>query len=161
MSQTKTINDPKEAVSVLAEKLKDVPFASMVTIPKDGPPVGRPMATQQIEFDGDIWFFTDENSQKVADIRSNPNVHLSYTKMEKGLWLEISGTAEIVMDKNKMKELWYDDLETYFPGGLEYPGLALVSVKPQMAEYWDAPEKRESEEQIKNETENGKLIFAH
>jgi general stress protein 26 len=61
------------------------------------------------------------------------------------------------MDKNKMKELWCEDLETYFPGGLECPGLALVSVKPQVAECWDAPEKRGSEAQIKN----ADLICAH
>jgi general stress protein 26 len=159
MPQTRTINDPQESVRILKEKLAEIPFASMTTVPQDGPPVGRPMATQQLEFDGDLWFFTDENSKKIADIRSNPNVHLSYSKLEKGLWLEISGHAEISKDKNKMKELWYDDLEVYFPGGLEYPGLALLKVEPKMAEYWDAPENRASEAQIASETENCKLMF--
>jgi general stress protein 26 len=46
-------NDAK----LLADKIKDVRIAMMTTAEADGTMHSRPMATQEKEFDGDLWFF--------------------------------------------------------------------------------------------------------
>ncbi|MBM6399244.1 pyridoxamine 5'-phosphate oxidase family protein [Phycicoccus sonneratiae] len=116
--------------------------AMLTTMTSGGDHVSRPMAVQETEFDGDLWFFVDEASDKVAQIRANPSVNVSFSNDRKSEWTSISGTAEVVHDRAKAEELWAKPLETWFPDGLETPGLALVKVHGDTAEYWDAATSR-------------------
>jgi general stress protein 26 len=54
----------------------------------------------------------------------------------------VSGTAEVVHDRAKAEELWAKPLETWFPDGLDTPGLALLKVHADSAEYWDASDSK-------------------
>ncbi len=38
-----------------------------------------------------------------------------------------------------MRALWTSNLKRWFPQGLEHPGLALLEVRIDKAEYWDEP----------------------
>jgi general stress protein 26 len=51
----------------------------------------------------------------------------------------VSGRAELVLDKQKMAELWNPVYKAWFPKGLEDPEIALLRVKVEKAEYWDMP----------------------
>lgn len=44
----------------------------LITMTEDGQHVSRPMAVQEVEFDGDLWFFTYEDSDKVRQITAAP-----------------------------------------------------------------------------------------
>lgn len=137
--QPEHVTDPQEAARILAEKIRGVRFATLTTVSEGGSLHGRPMATQEAEFDGDIWFFTYASSQKVADIRANPQVNLGYNNPDKNLWVNVSGTAEQVTDRAKMRELWEPPLRAVFPDGVDDPNLTLLRVTPERAEYWDGP----------------------
>ena len=52
----------RDGVQKVAELIKDVKMAMLVTIDEDGRPRSRPMQTQDVDFDGTVWFFTDVNS---------------------------------------------------------------------------------------------------
>src|SRR4051794_40677524 len=54
-------------------------------------------------------------------------------------WVSVAGNAEIVRDVAKAKELWNAGLDAWFPDGPETPGLVLVKVHADTAEYWDTP----------------------
>jgi general stress protein 26 len=116
--------------------------AMLTTMTPDGQHVSRPMAVQEAEFDGDLWFFADENSAKVQDIRSNPQVNVSFSNDAKSEWTSIAGTAEVVHDRAKAEQLWSKPLEAWFPDGLETAGLTLIKVTGETAEFWDAPTSR-------------------
>ncbi|MFZ8758369.1 pyridoxamine 5'-phosphate oxidase family protein [Microbacterium sp. HMH0099] len=112
--------------------------AMLTTMTEDGRHVSRPMAVQEVEFDGDLWFFSYEDSDKVRQIQSSPQVNVALANEKKSEWTSISGTAEVVRDRAKAEELWSKPLEAWFPDGLDTPGLILLKVNGETAEYWDA-----------------------
>lgn len=124
---------------LLAEKIKDVRIAMMTTTEADGSLHSRPMATQDIAFDGDLWFFTEASTPKVAEIEQHRRVNISYAKPEDNLFVSASGTAQLVRDQQKIHEMWRPFYKAWFPKGENDPDLALLKVNVENAEYWDAP----------------------
>lgn len=139
MPEATTITDPDEALAVLTEKTKDVRFAMMTTISPTGEAHTRPMATHVAEPDGTLWFFTYADSQKAHDVEGNPHVALGYADPGKNLWVSVSGTAELVRDVDKRRELWSAPLKAFFPDGPDDPDVALLRVTPAKGEVWDGP----------------------
>lgn len=128
-----------EDTKLLAEKIKGVRIAMMTTVEPDGTLHSRPMATQDIEFDGNLWFFTQASAPKVGEVEQHRQVNISYSKPEDNLFVSVSGTAELVRDQQKIHELWRPFYKAWFPDGPENPDLALLKVSVESAEYWDAP----------------------
>jgi general stress protein 26 len=120
--------------------VKDIDFAMMTTICKDGTLHSRPMSTNgEVEFDGDLWFFTYASSEKVAEIEHNNQVNLSFAAPQKQSYVSISGTAQLIRDRAKLEQLWKPQLKAWFPKELEEPDIALLKVNVEKAEYWDSP----------------------
>ncbi|GCE28027.1 general stress protein [Dictyobacter alpinus] len=137
-SQTEHKSDKK----LLSEKIKDVRIAMMTTTEPDGTLRSRPMATQDlkaVEFDGDLWFFTYATAPKVGDVEQHQQVNLSYSKPGDNLYISVSGTGQLVQDRQKIKDLWNPIYKAWFPKGQDDPDLALLKVHVESAEYWDAP----------------------
>lgn len=128
-------NDDRNTVVELVGRAQS---AMLTTTTPNGDQVSRPMAVQETEFDGDLWFFADEASDKVRQIQAHPKVNVAFSNDKKSEWTSIAGTAEIVHDRAKAEDLWAKPLETWFPQGLETPGLTLIKVHADTAEYWDA-----------------------
>jgi len=124
---------------LLVDKIKGVRMAMLTTVEPDGALRSRPMATQEREFDGDLWFFTEASAHKVDEIQQNHQVNLSYEKPEDNLYVSVSGTAQLVRDSQKVKAMWKPFYKTWFPKGENDPDLALLKVHVNSAEYWDAP----------------------
>jgi general stress protein 26 len=122
----------------IVELIERADSAMLTTMTSDGAHVSRPMAVQETEFDGDLWFFTYDDSDKALQIAQNPQVNVSIANDKKSEWVSVAGRAEVVHDRAKAEELWAKPLETWFPDGLETSGLALVKVHADTAEYWDA-----------------------
>jgi general stress protein 26 len=97
------------------------------------------MSTQQTEFDGDLWFFTSDNTHKIDEIAKDNRVCTAYSKPDSDTYVSISGRAEMVKDRAKMEELWNPILKAWFPAGLEDPHLCLLKITAEQAEYWDSP----------------------
>jgi general stress protein 26 len=126
----------------LRDLIKGIRTAMLTTIDADGSLHSRPMATQEAELDGDLWFFTGASSPKVAEVGRDRRVNLSYAAPDDNRYVSVSGTARLVLDKAKAKELWNPILKAWFPEGLDDPNLALLQVKVEKAEYWDAPSSK-------------------
>ena len=128
-----------EAREELWEKIKEVQVAMMTTIQPDGSLRSRPMWTQSEEgdFNGTIWFFTADESAKVDEIEKDRAVNLSYAARDKSVYVSVSGRAEVVTDRAKMKELWNPMAKAWFPDGLDTPELCLLRIDVEKAEYWD------------------------
>lgn len=123
----------------IAELVSEIKFAMLTTEESDGMLRSRPMATMQMDAEGQLWFFTGESSPKVAEATQHRQVNLSYSRSDKQDYVSISGTCEIVRDKQKMAELWSPWIKPWFPDGLDDPDLALLKITINHAEYWDAP----------------------
>lgn len=134
--------ETKDAVVHLAELINGIKVAMMTTVEKDGSMRSRPMWTQNRDFDGELWFFTREPSPKVDQVLKDHHVSLAYAEPSKDRYVSVSGMAQVVHDKEKIRELWDPSLKAWFPEGLDDPEIALLRVTVTQAEYWDTPNSR-------------------
>lgn len=130
--------DHDNEIEKIAELMKGIKFAMLTTVEENGRLHSRPMATQSVEFDGDLWFFTRNESPKAWEVESHRQVSVTFADPEKSKFLAASGTASISHDREKMKELWTPVLKVFFPDGVDDPQLALLRVNVERAEYWDS-----------------------
>jgi general stress protein 26 len=121
----------------VAELAKDIRIAMLTTMDADGHYVSRPMAQQEVEFDGDLWFFAERDSRAVAHVLAEPAVGVTLSSNDS--WISISGTAEVVDDRAKAHELWNGWVEAWLPQGADDPSVVLIKVSGETAEYWDTP----------------------
>lgn len=99
--------------------------------------VSRPMAVQEVEEDGTLWFFTSETADQAGQIKANPLVNVAFAS--RGAWVSLAGHAELVDDRAKIHELWNTAAEAWFPDGPDSPDVGLIRIDPDSAEYWDSP----------------------
>jgi general stress protein 26 len=78
---------------------------------------------------------TSRSSRKVGEIAKDARVLLVY--QDGGECLSIAGTAHIVDDTMRTRRLWKDSYKIWFPKGVDDPDLVLLSVEPEVAEFWD------------------------
>lgn len=118
--------------------MRDIDIAMITTVTPDGALRSRPMATREINDDGEIWFFTSDDSGKVDDLAQEHAVNVSYAEPKKQRYVSVTGSATITRDRERAKELWSPVLKAWFPGGIDDPHLALLCVRIETAEYWDS-----------------------
>ena len=126
-------------VNKLVDKIKDIRIAMMTTIENGQELHSRPMYTNTPDNDGKLWFFTEQDSSKVSEVQQDRHVNLGYSKPEDNLYVAISGTAKVVTDRTKIKELWSEGLRAWFPKGSDDPNIALLCVTIDKGEFWDTP----------------------
>jgi general stress protein 26 len=136
------MSDTDTPVRHIAELVKRARICMLTTMTAQGKHVARPMALQEAEFDGDLWFFAYDDSAKAQELIANPQVNVSFSNDKNSEWTSISGVAELVHDRAKAEELWSPPLKAWFPDGLETPGLALIKLHADTAEYWEGPSSK-------------------
>lgn len=123
----------QEEMETLRELIKDVDTAMLTTVTEEGL-VSRPMKTQEIEFDGDLWFFTKKETNKYEEILHDQDVNVTYAGKS---YVSVRGRAEIVEDLNKKKELWNNVNEKIMKTSYDDPNVILIKVKAEATEYWE------------------------
>jgi len=133
----------------ISEKVRDIDFAMLLTRTESGEIAGRPMSNNRdVEYDGDSFFFTSDETRSVSDIKRHPLVALSYTG-RKGLlgqppiFITVQGEAELIHDKREFEAHWVKDLERWFKKGTDTPGLVLIKVHASRIHYWDGENEGE------------------
>jgi general stress protein 26 len=128
-----------EPIKKLAGLIKDIKIAMLTTVTEDGSLHSRPMATQKTEFDGQLWFFSQENAPKSSEIKNHQQVNLAYSSPEHQRYVSVQGKAQIVKDREKIHELWNPLYQAWFPKGVDDPEISLIRVDVESAQYWDSP----------------------
>jgi general stress protein 26 len=127
----------------IAEKMRDIDFAMLSTRMSGGAIAARPMSNnRQVEYDGDNFFFTLQDTGTVRDITGDANVGLSFQGKSgalgmKPFFVTAQGKAELIRDKDQFAEHWTDDLDDWFAEGVDTPGLVLIKVHADRLHYWD------------------------
>ena len=133
-----------KSISQIAKMMRDLDFCMLTTKAEDGYLRSRPMSNNgEVEFDGDVWFFSAADSRKVTEIEADPFVELSYSDPKRFLFISMSGEAAIVEDVAKKRELWIEDLERWFEEGPDDEGIVLIKVTPSVVAYWNGEESEE------------------
>ena len=130
----------KEEIETVAKLISASRIALLTTTNSEGQLVSRPLAVQEAEFDGTLWFFSQDPSDKTEEIKASEQVNVS---LESGKgYLSIAGAASVVRDEAKIEELWSKRVEAWFPEGREDPTISLIRVDAATAEYWAVNEPK-------------------
>jgi len=131
-----------EALARFRELLPAFSSAMLVTQAMDGAePHARPMGLvgDATAFDGTLWFFSGDQSRKIAEIARQPRTSLILQSDREHAYLHVVGWAAVDDDKERMRALYSPILRTWFPDGLADSHLTLIRFDVDRAEYWSSP----------------------
>lgn len=145
MGQKSSTHEPVST----SQKLEDlyalidkIEMAMMVTRTATGQLVSRAMSTQKRASGADLWFASENDSDKVREIERERNVNLSYYRESSREWVSVSGNARVVRDRAKIRELYAPDWKAWFGdeggernGGPDDPRIVLIAVDVVIAHY--------------------------
>jgi len=126
-----------EATARVKALVEDIDFTMLTTQDDHGRLVSRPMSTREMDENGDIWFFTSEETKKVDELTEDHDVGLAYCDPKGMRYVSVTGRASLVHDRERMRELWDPALDIWFEDGLDTPGVALLKVTPVETEFWE------------------------
>ncbi len=94
-----------EERSALWKRLAAEPVAMLVTHDVSGMPIARPVQPVRVE-DGRLWIFTAVDGDIARDIERGADVHVVYANQQRELFVSLNGSARLVLDPQKARELW-------------------------------------------------------
>lgn len=125
----------------LHKLIKDIEIAMFTTRRADGRLVSRPMATQVPSEGADLWFVTDITTDKLDELANDAQVNVAYFNVKSMEYVSVSGTARVVQDRDKIRELYRPDWKAWFPGDDDKSGtpddprIALIAVNAESATF--------------------------
>jgi general stress protein 26 len=102
----------------------------------------RPMAVQEVDDAGALWFLSASDSQQNVEIARDPSVQLLGQGSSHSDFLSIYGRATILRDRARIDELWKPIMKTWFTAGKDDPRITLLRVAPVSGFYWDTKHNR-------------------
>jgi general stress protein 26 len=119
----------------LIELLRRFDAAIVLSRDADGGRHGRPMAVVAVEDNGDVLFVTDLGSAKVAEIRDDNDVVVTFQSGHR--FAVVEGPAHVVVDQRLIETYWRESWRLWFPEGRQDWRLCLLRITPTYGEYWD------------------------
>ena len=119
------------------QRIEDARIAFFTTLSEDNGLRARPLSTQRVDAETSLWFFIAADSDLAKDARANQRALVTYSDEREGFYASLSGTARVMTDPNKAREMWSKLDEAWFPGGPEDSNLALLRVDVDHGETWE------------------------
>jgi len=138
-----------KTLSDLSRKMSGIDIAMLSTKTDDGQIASRPMSNNgDVEYDGDSYYFTREESRLVSDIEHDAHVSLAFFSKPgllggNGLYIAVEGHAQVIRDKAQFEEHWTRDLDAWFEQGVDTPGVVMLKVHADRIAYWDGGDQGE------------------
>lgn len=135
MGDTKNLSG-KAAIEEIQALVKQLNTCMFCTYDDAGELQARPMAVQQADDDGNLWFLSKKGSEKNQQLMSNNKVELLFGE-GKDKWLALHGTAVLMYDKDKIRELWTPVAKIWFTEGENDPSISVIRFRFTGGYYWD------------------------
>ena len=133
-----------EAIAKLKELAEDIRICMFCTELSKSPFSTRPMALQEVDEYGNLWFLSSSESDKNFEIKKDEKVQLLFSKTSDSHYLTVFGTAAIYRDQDTIEEMWRPMAKAWFKEGKDDPKVTVIRISPEESYYWD--------------TKNGKMI---
>jgi general stress protein 26 len=136
MGDTKNLTST-EAIKKIKDIANDADICLFATNLTQLPIAARPMSTQKVDDEGNLWFLSSKSSSHNDDIKADSRVQLFYSQKSSSEYLSVYGEATISFDRELIKELWTPMAKTWFTDGVDDPEISVIKVAPSDAYYWD------------------------
>jgi general stress protein 26 len=127
----------EEAIKKMQQLISHDAIGMFTTCLGEAPLQTRPMSTQEVDDEGNFWFFSGMESSKNFELKNDTRVQLFYANGSKSEYLTVYGKASISTDRKKIDALWSPMVKAWFQGGKDDPNISLIKVTPEEAHYWD------------------------
>ena len=134
-------HDSKD-IADLKSRIKEVRFPMFTWQDQHGHLLSQPMTQEEVDDAGGVWFFTSTQTALWDCIAHRPQVNLSFAKPEDSLFVSVSGLAERVVDRERIRAMWNAGVQAWFPAGPDDEHAVLIRVEPHSAEYWDSHDSK-------------------
>ena len=133
-----------DATARLWKIIKGTRFAMLTHRHGNGRLHSQPLTTQNEELGADstLYFFVGRDGDVAARAAGDAQVNVAYANVDDDDYASISGRAFISEDAALKKALFDTQVKAWFPGGLEDPNLALLGVRIEQAELWEAKDSK-------------------
>ncbi|MGV8909180.1 MAG: pyridoxamine 5'-phosphate oxidase family protein [Propionicimonas sp.] len=111
-------------------------IAMLTTLADDGQLEARPMTLQDFDDHGRLWFFTEYEAPKAAQLKADPRTLVTFSSKN---YVSIQGTASVVQDPARQRELWNKAAQAWLQSEPTDPKVALIVVDADGAEFWETP----------------------
>lgn len=128
--------DAREKIRELIDNTANCFFVTRTSYP--GSTNARPMAVQEIDNEGNLWFISSSDTHKDRELQNNPEVYLYFQSSSGGEFLEVLGRASISQDQGRIEQLWKPEFNAWFEMGKEDPKVSVIKVAPREGHYWDS-----------------------
>ncbi len=132
----------EQAIQKIQELVDHNSICMFTTQLEEVPLVTRPMGVQKVDDQGYLWFLSGRSSNKNQEIAIDERVQLFFANTSDQEYLTLYGTASIVLDREKIKELWNPIAKAWFNEGVDDPEISALRVTPEQAFYWDTKSGR-------------------
>ena len=129
--------------------MRAIDFTMLTTRAAGGVLTGRPMSNNgEVDYDGDSWFFTTQDTGMVADIMGDPIVGLTLAGDKgllgkPGIFIAVEARAELIRDKAQLEAHRTKGLDRWFPQDVDTPDLVLIKAHASRIAYWDGEDEGE------------------
>ena len=103
----------------------------------------RPMAAYVRRHEDAIYFLIDRRQHKDDEIAKSPGVCLAFADNSGERYVSLTGHAEMLTDRAKIRELWSSSAKAYWETA-EDANIRLLKVTPHDAQFWDSPDPVET-----------------
>ena len=128
-----TIDERKD----IWKRIEDARIAFFTTLSEDNGLRARPLTTQRVEAETTLWFFIARDSDLARDVNANSRALVTYSDEGDRFYASLSGSAQVLVDPAKAREMWSKFNEAWFPDGPDDPNLALLRVDVEHGETWE------------------------
>lgn len=127
----------REAIPDLARRLNAIDTCLFASRGATGALHARPMSNNgEVEWDGTSWFFAPSGGRLVAEVKADPSAVTTYKAEEGFTYVSISGRVSVETDDELKRRYWLPELDRWFPNGPEDPGVTLLRLQAEHADWW-------------------------
>jgi general stress protein 26 len=126
-----------DAVKKLKDLVKHNSICLFTTNLSEHPLQTRPMSTQEVDDEGNLWFLSSKSSNKNLELKHDPVVQLFYSNKADYEFLSVYGRAEIYTDQETIDDKWSPVAKAWFQEGKKDPDVTVIKVIPEDVYYWD------------------------
>jgi general stress protein 26 len=133
---------PSRAHRQLKKLLRGMTVGMLTTHTRTGETRSRPMLVQDLDEQGCLWFMTDRSSRVAGELSRNSEAVVIFQSPKGDRYLSVHGTAVVIQDAKKLKQIWNPTYRTWYPKGKKDREIVLVALRIETVDYWMVPRSR-------------------
>lgn len=131
----------KEAIEKIKELAEAARTCFFTTKDDSGNSSSRPMALQEVDENGVLWFLSAIDSMKDHELKNNSYVELYFMNNSSYEYTFIKGNARVSQDKALIEKYWNMFANAWFDGK-DDPRISVISVQSNEGYYYETKDNK-------------------